>query len=126
VRRFGPLLLLALIAGTVVLAGSAQAGAACFWIHGRLSAANGSPTFRLWRIGARRILGVRDGEDESAAMLPAPVRALVTPDAFQVDVFGDFQVCPQTPERPGRMRMVRIAGARRLIARPSTAPRGAD
>jgi hypothetical protein len=33
---------------------------ACFNVHGRLSAWNGSPTMRIWRTGTKRILGVRD------------------------------------------------------------------
>ena len=91
----------------------------CFWVHGRLSAANGAPTFRIWRIGTKRILGVVDanGGSESAAVLPDSVRALVTPDAFQVLVYGDFRVCPLAADRPVRMRPVRVIEARRLTAR---------
>ncbi len=33
----------------------------CFTVHGRLSAWNGAPTMRIWRIGTKRILGVHDG-----------------------------------------------------------------
>jgi hypothetical protein len=33
-------------------------GGECFWVRGRLSAANGNPTFRIWPIGTHRMLGV--------------------------------------------------------------------
>ncbi len=33
----------------------------CYWTHGRLSVYNGSPSFRIWQIGTRHILGVFNG-----------------------------------------------------------------
>src|SRR5271165_2120409 len=35
--------------------------ALCYWTHGRLSVANGNPTYRIWRIGTHRMLGVFNG-----------------------------------------------------------------
>jgi hypothetical protein len=111
--------LIALALSAAVSAGAAAAAppaaGPCFWVHGRLFAANGAPTFRIWPIGSKHILGVGGGEDPA---LPAPVRALTRPDAFKVDLYGDFRACPLTPGRPGRMQMVRIKAARRLVARP--------
>jgi hypothetical protein len=37
--------------------------AACYWAHGRLSAYDGTPSFRLWKIGTRRILGIYSGPE---------------------------------------------------------------
>src|SRR5439155_26631041 len=34
----------------------------CFRVHGRLAYYNGNPSFRIWRIGTDRILGVQDDE----------------------------------------------------------------
>jgi hypothetical protein len=44
---------------------------ACFTVHGRLSAFNGNPTFRIWRIGTKRYLGV------SGEVLPDPLTGKV-------------------------------------------------
>ena len=111
----GRLVALALFAAVSAGAAAAAPPAAgpCFWVHGRLFAANGNPTFRVWPIGSKRILGVGGGEDPA---LPAPVSALTQPDAFKVDLYGDFRVCPLTRDRPGWMRMVRINAVRRLLA----------
>src|SRR2546428_14120447 len=35
--------------------------ASCYWTRGRLSATNGSPTWRMWKIGTHRILAIRSG-----------------------------------------------------------------
>src|SRR5260370_33430553 len=35
--------------------------ASCYWTRGRLAVYNGNPTFRIWRIGTNKILGVRSG-----------------------------------------------------------------
>lgn len=121
-RWLAGLLFLALFAGAGPLGAAQAAGplfcGPCFWVHGRLFAANGAPTFRIWRIGTKRILGVR-GAGPSAGALAVSMRQLVEPDAFQVNVYGDFHVCPLTSDRPGRMRFVFIQEARHLLARPS-------
>lgn len=116
-------ILLALTASSIAARAEPHApapAANCFWVHGRLSAANGAPTFRIWRIGTKRVLGVVDAEggSDSAAILPDSVRTLVAPDAFKVYVMGDFRVCPLAADRPGHMRMVRVVEARRLITHP--------
>src|SRR5690348_17907438 len=33
----------------------------CYWTHGRLMVYNGNPSFRIWKTGTRRILGVFNG-----------------------------------------------------------------
>ena len=35
--------------------------ASCYWTHGRLNFANGAPSYRIWKIGTKRILGVYSG-----------------------------------------------------------------
>jgi len=90
----------------------------CFTIHGRLFAANGAPTFRILRIGTKRVLGVIGlGEDRERG-IPPSVAALVMPDAFKVDVVGDFRVCPFSKEQPGHMQFVCIDDAAHLVPRP--------
>jgi hypothetical protein len=81
-----------------------QRVAACFAVHGRLSTYNGNPTWRLWPVGTRRLLGVVAQRE----LLPASVRELV---GFERDVYGDFVVCPFTPAQQGRMQFVCIEAA---------------
>jgi hypothetical protein len=87
------------------------AGLPCFTVHGRLQAWNGNPTFRIWRIGTRRVLGVHD-----EALPPVLLRAFGA-DAFGKRVTADFKVCPLTRQRKGRMQMVCVAGARGVTVR---------
>ncbi len=75
---------------------------ACFVVHGRLSFWNGAPSFRIWRIGTKRILGVRDD------IMPESVAAHI---GVGVEAYGDFTVCPFTQDRPGAMQMVCIESA---------------
>jgi hypothetical protein len=75
---------------------------ACFTVYGQLSAWNGTPTYRIWRIGTRRILGV------SNDILPESVAANMD---WAVEASGDFLVCPFTRERAGRMQQVCVESA---------------
>ena len=74
---------------------------ACFMVHGRLSAWNGTPTMRIWRIGTERILGVLDsfiGPDSPAV-------------GWDEEAYGDYLVCPFTKQKPGEMQKVCIESA---------------
>ena len=55
---FVALLLAASFAGPPRCKGNPALVGQCFTIHGRLRAYNGNPTFRIWPIGTRRIVGV--------------------------------------------------------------------
>ncbi len=79
---------------------------ACFMVHGRLSAWNGTPTMRIWRVGTKRILGVRDD--------PLP-KNLESEMNWGVEAWGDFEVCPFTKERPGVMQTVCIESAEHVF-----------
>jgi hypothetical protein len=79
--------------------------AACFMVHGRLSAWNGTPTYRIWRLGSRRILGV------SNDILPESVAAKMD---WDVEAYGDFLVCPLSRERRGSMQQVCVESAKNL------------
>ena len=103
----------------IVLAGTAWAETCepaasvpggCLQIRGRASLWNGNPTLRIWRVGTRRILGVRDGT-------PVPERLQKELDGFTAEVFGDFVVCPLTRSQPGRMQMVCVRSAENLVVR---------
>ena len=97
---------------------SAAGAGACFDVHGRLAIWNGNPAVRIWPVGTRRELGVvaPDGDAAGDHLLPGPVAALIQAAPDHTVVFGDYRVCPLSPPRPGRMRIVYIAGAGRLRA----------
>lgn len=72
---------------------------ACFSFRGRLSLYNGSPTVRIWRIGTKRILGLRND-------FPLPYPNWTDVMSFDNQMFANFTVCPLTPEKPGHMQMI--------------------
>jgi hypothetical protein len=84
----------------------------CFVVRGRLSAYNGSPTFRIWPIGSHRLIGVVPSED--ARSLPAELRGVA---GFDHDVFGTFTVCPFTRSKTGVMQFVCVEAVRDVHAR---------
>jgi hypothetical protein len=86
----------------------------CYWVSGRLSAYNGTPTFRIWPTGTKRLLGVttQSGPLENVDALPATLRRLRP--SFDRDIWGSFLVCPLAEDHAGRMRMIVLADARRL------------
>ncbi len=63
---------------------------------------------RIWRIGTSRILGVHDD------IMP---ESLTTKMDWDTEAYGDYDVCPFTPERRGEMQMVCIEGAENVIAK---------
>ena len=91
---------------------------ACYWVSGRLSYSNGTPSVRIWPRGSRRLLGVlnRRSEAEADDVLPAAVQRMNP--SFERSIWGNFRVCPLTPERAGWMRMVYITATAKLKAVP--------
>jgi|SRR5580700_3365593 hypothetical protein len=77
--------------------------AACFTVHGRLSNWNGNPTERIWIVGTKRMLGLREGTS-----LPKVLENKL--GSFDVEVYGDFEFCPFTAEKSGVMQVGCIAG----------------
>ena len=101
----------------------------CYWAHGRLSVYNGGyPNFRLWRIGTNRMMGIwnspwdyahRDQmvlEDEDDNF-PANIETLKI-NFLQVNLFGDFEVCPLEPLKPAARQAACIAAAKHLVTKP--------
>jgi len=82
---------------------------ACFTIHGRIMATNGTPGMRIWRVGTKRMLGVLPSEDE---IVPEPLKKYFGP---MTNLYGDLLVCPFTEPRPGEMQMVCIEAASHLV-----------
>jgi hypothetical protein len=82
---------------------------ATFKVHGRLSNWNGNPSQRIWIIGTKRMLGIREGTE-----LPANLTKLF--GDFDTEVYGDFAVCPLTKSKPGVMQIICVQSANNLRA----------
>jgi hypothetical protein len=98
----------------------------CYWTHGRLQLHNGTPSFRLLKIGTNRLLGVYSGPsvdrvnslDNENPEFPTNVQKSFRP--FQNRIFGDFEVCPLEPERSGVMQAVCIEAAKNIVVEDSS------
>jgi hypothetical protein len=100
---------LALLSGSGALYAD-KAGSA-FTVHGRLSFYNGTPSFRIWIVGTKRILGIRQHGNEQPDV-PKDLRDLISLDR---DVFADFTVEPLTHSEPGVMQTVRVLSASKIV-----------
>jgi hypothetical protein len=88
----------------------------CFAVHGRV-AFRANMRLYLWPIGTPRLLAISyppEAQSEPPFM-PDNLRRLID---LEHAVFGDFEVCPLSPERPGRLRFVCIQSASHLVLRP--------
>ncbi len=89
----------------------------CFTVHGRLSIYNGTPSYRIWIVGTKRLLGV--AERDEVPDMPDNLLRMVRIDA---DVYGDFSVCPVTKYKLGEMQIVSIKSESNvLVKKRSTA-----
>jgi|SRR5579864_285247 len=109
----------------------------CYWTHGRLSAYEGDPTYRIWKIRTRRILGVFNGpshfppsiasfdDDVFNPEFPANLEQAYLTDRRRwqkegntdhepPDIFADFEVCPLEAEKKGEMQAVCIESAKNV------------
>jgi hypothetical protein len=121
-----------LVASSVVFAESPGAGTddkscrhhpqlvgKCFNVRGRLSIYNGAPAMRIWKIGTKRMLGISEQRFNVPGYrnIPDDVRNQINQE---VDVFGDFLVCPFTRPKEGEMQMVCVEEGRNLEVRKRT------
>lgn len=88
----------------------------CFTVHGRLSVYNGAPAMRIWKVGSKRMLGISEQRFavEGYRNVPETIQNQLNQD---VEVFGDFLVCPFTRPKAGEMQMVCIEGGKNLKVR---------
>lgn len=114
---------------------TSENAAMCYWAHGRLAAGSGNPTFRIWRIGTHRMLGVFNGPsprppsflDEENPEFPASLNKVYNAynrrmkqelgyiGAVPPPAYADFEVCPLEPEREGWMQPVCIESAKNIV-----------
>lgn len=85
----------------------------CFEIKGKLSVYNGAPSLRIWRVGTKRILGISEQRYAlpDVRKVPEEVERAIKPD---VDLLGDYTVCPLTKAKPGVMQFVCVDKVRNL------------
>lgn len=86
-----------------------------FTFRGRLSAWNGNPTFRIWRVGTNRMLGIR------GVCLDSLELGKYNP-YFGLELWADFTVSAVTPQQPGVMQFVCIRSIRAPFLRKRPAP----
>ena len=110
--------------------------ALCYWTHGRLSIWEGTPPFRLWKIGTRRILAVINGPSRYPPRTDDEIENPKFPTeldrAYEADnrrhkratgimwaipppVFADFEICPLEPEHKGWMQDICIESAKNIV-----------
>ncbi|HEX6740546.1 MAG TPA: hypothetical protein VF079_01975 [Sphingomicrobium sp.] len=113
----------AILLGLLLIASSAAYARArtwpCYWVHGRMTDGNGTPSLRIWPSGTHRMLGVvslrrSTPDDPDPADIPNYVRNRLRYEN-NFTVWGDFYVCPVAPERAGWMRFVLVKKARKLF-----------
>ena len=88
-------------------------GRTVFSHHGRLSSQNGIG-LKIWLIGTTRVVGLENPVDE----LPPLVRKYL--DMASSDhsyIYGDFDICPMEPDKPGHLRRVCVAGMEKLVVK---------
>ncbi|HMC97397.1 MAG TPA: hypothetical protein VKG92_07090 [Flavobacteriales bacterium] len=78
-----------------------------FTFRGRMSAWNGAPTFRIWRVGTNRMLGIR-----TVCLDQLELGELNPYEGYEL--WADFTVSAVTPSKPGVMQFICI----RKIANP--------
>ncbi len=84
----------------------------CFVLHGRLYMSNGTPEYRIWWIGTKRVLGVSSNFAlPGYTRLPEKVATMLT---WSQDIIADFSVCPFTKDEPGHMRLVCVDSAKNV------------
>jgi hypothetical protein len=89
---------------------------ACFSVHGRI-AIGANLRLRLWPVGTHRLLAIAyppDGAEKDPYM-PENLHRMLD---LQSAIFGDYEICPLSPDRPGRMRFACVQTATRLIRKP--------
>jgi hypothetical protein len=88
----------------------------CFTVHGRLSVYNGAPAMRIWKVGTKRMLGISEQRFavEGFRNMPETIQTQVNQD---VEVFGDFLVCPFTRQKAGEMQLVCVEEGKNLTVK---------
>ena len=93
---------------------------ACYVIHGRVTFGLGTPALRIWPVGTKRMLGVTAGPIADDADDPIAPKEMLKFAPDVEGIYGDFEVCPFTPERNGHMQMVCVQSVKNLVVKHAT------
>lgn len=77
----------------------------CFTVHARFAIYQGDGVEDLWPVGTHRLLRVTSDTKRLSNLIGDPGKYVL---------FGDFEVCPQEEDVPGKMRDVCIKQERNL------------
>lgn len=91
----------------------------CVKRHGRLSTQNGI-TMTIWLIGTTKRVAVAN-QEPLYKMILEQYLSMTSPDHSYI--FGDFEICPTEPDKPGHMRQACVAGAKKLVVQPHDSDR---
>ena len=86
----------------------------CMKRHGRLSSQNGIG-LKIWIIGTTRMVAVANDSSDLPPVLQKYLE--ITSDNHSY-IFGDFEICPVTPDKPGHIRHACVAGAEKIVVQP--------
>jgi hypothetical protein len=88
----------------------------CYKVKGRMFLSNGTPSFRIWPIGTKRILGVSEARfmRSDYANMPDDLAQRLN---CETAIYADFIVCPFTKNKPGVMRLVCVESAKNISIR---------
>jgi len=89
-----------------------QLAGACWNIRGKVTLWNGNPSVRIWPVGTKRILGVRDADP---MLIPGELAKSLS---WETASYANLRVCPLTAERPGHMQIVCVASVKDIEVRP--------
>ena len=89
----------------------------CVMLHGRLHL-SADAGILLWPVGTKRLMGVTGERD-----MPPEIYPIFDHDLTAV-VFGDFEVCPFTKDRPGYRQFVCIETASHVVVTSWPDPQG--
>jgi hypothetical protein len=87
----------------------------CFAFHGTLRPYNGNPTYRISRADTKRLYGVLCDENP---IIPANLKSQLDMDlnaSWNRNFSGDYEVCPFTAEKTGRMQFVCVEKVTNLV-----------
>lgn len=84
-----------------------------FEIHGRLGVYNGTPSCRIWVVGTRKVLGIRETETECP--IPPKLLQILREDINDRWIYGDFTIVPLTEPQEGVMQVVTLMTAKNIV-----------
>ena len=112
-----PFFVFPLIGQTRMCKGNPKLVGACYMIHGRATFGSGTPAVRIWPVGTHRMLGITAGPIADDADDPIAPKSMLLFNPGVQSIFGDFEVCPFTPEKKGHMQNVCVESASNLVVK---------